>query len=558
MYYENLALQQIINKPMVINNWTIQLFMKMMGERTKKSKRRLGRVMRCQAASVIMLFLVGCGGTDHFPQLEKRLQVTQTAKQPATSPHITPSISVEQLFDWAEVTYPHLFPSPQKTAQWHEYKFRYYAETNMYLGVENGVDVLILGPETQNRLLKVGRIGDFTSRIYNLADPFTNVRQRNSGVLQRNLKNSHLYSDTTSRLIELQKLSGSAKSMLCKPSWVLAGINPRLLKPLLDFDQQDGTYNIPEPLEYAAGQDINFYLSRQSAAYAYHTNLWLRDGNWLAGREVIRTMTNWVDANGLRSVRTPNQQSCFQCYRHALAILLSLDALRSHSSLTPEVLAKILNWVEVFLVRIYIFDELPKGTAGVLDVEQRNNNHNAIRNQLLMAWAILINDPDKFDASIKNGYLKSLETIRADGSFYWDSQRGNWAIWYSNFMAGNLVNMAEMAYGQGIDLYKSSNSSGKNLHDSIDFLMRAKKDFVLINSYANENITNRGGTFTGIQDLSPFSQRKTEWDLWISWMERYSKRFKGMNKDIDSLVLSSRPMVSETDGLATCLSGLID
>ncbi len=522
-------------------------------------KRRFWKMMKFQAATVIMLFLVGCGGTEPVSQPIKMFAIARDSiKQPVTIAPPTPSISVEQLFDWAEVTYPELFPSRQKTSEWLQYKFRYYAETKMYLGVEGGVDVLILGPFTQNRMLLVGKMGDFTSNIYNLADPFTNIRQRKSGEFQRNLKNRHLYSDTTSRLIELQKLSDSAKSMLCKPSWELTGINPKLLKPLLYFDQQNGLYDIPEPLAYAAFQDINFYLSRQSAAYAYYTNLWLRDGNWLAGRDVITTMTNWVEANSLRSVRTPNQNSCFECYRHALAILLSLDALRGHSALTPEVLTKILNWVEVFLERIYIFEELPKGKAGTLDIEQRNNNHNAIRNQLLMAWAILNNDPDKFDASIKNGFLRSLETIRADGSFYWDSQRGNWAIWYSNFMAGNLVNMAEMAHGQGIDLYQSRNSSGKNLHDSIDFIMRARKDFALINVYAQENITNRGGAFTGIQNLSPFSQRKTEWDLWISWMERYRNRFRGMNKDIDFLVLSSRPMVSETDGLATCLSGSID
>jgi hypothetical protein len=223
--------------------------------------------------------------------------------------------------------------------------------------------------------------------------------------------------------------------------------------------------------------------------------------------------------------------------------------------MTPDSLTKIMNWVEGFLERIYIFQELPKGKAGALDLEQRNNNHNAIRNQTLMAWAILANDTVKFETSIKNGYLRSLETIRNDGSFYWDSQRGNWAIRYSNFMVGNLVNIAEMAFGQGIDLYQVKNSRGKNLHDAIEFLMRAKNDFSVINLHAKNAITNSGGDYTGFQDLSDFSQRKTEWDLWISWMERYRNRFKLINTEIDSLVLASRPMVSETDGLATCLSG---
>jgi hypothetical protein len=214
-------------------------------------KRRFWKMMKFQAATIIMLFLVGCGGTEPVPQPEKRLQPAQAAKQ-LVSPQITPSISVEQLFDWAEVTYPDLFPSRQKTSEWLEYKFRYYAETKMYLGVEGGVDVLILGPFTQNRMLLVGKMRDFTANIYNLTDPFTNIRHRSSGEIQRNLKNRHLYSDTTSRLIELQKLSDSAKSMLCKPSWGLTGISPTLLKPLLYFDQQNGLYDIPEPLAYAA------------------------------------------------------------------------------------------------------------------------------------------------------------------------------------------------------------------------------------------------------------------------------------------------------------------
>ena len=471
---------------------------------------------------------------------------------------LKPSIKIEQLFDWAGVTHQHLMPVRQKTSEWRIDGFKNYAETDMYFGLEGNVELAIIDPESQYLLKKVENTGVFNSSNYNLMDPFTSFRPRKSEDAQKSLKYRHLYSDTTSRLIELQKLTPSIRSSLCAPSWTLSNIKPKLLKPLVSFDQKNGLNNIPESLEKAARQNIDFYLSRQSAAYNFHANLWIRDGNWLAGKEIIDNMLAWVDANGLSDVQTSGSFSCFQCYRHALSILLTLDILRSHSSLTPDSLTKIMNWVEGFLDRIYIFQELPKGKAGALDLEQRNNNHNAVRNQALMAWAILANDPAKFETSIKNGYLRSLETIRNDGSFYWDSQRGNWAIRYSNFMVGNLVNIAEMAFGQGIDLYQIRNSRGKNLHDAIEFLIRAKNDFSVINLYAKNAITNSGGDYTGLQDLSDFSQRKTEWDLWISWMERYRNRFKSINTEIDSLVLASRPMVSETDGLATCLSGSKD
>ena len=86
---------------------------------------------------------------------------------------LKPSIKIEQLFDWAEVTHQHLMPIRQKTSEWRIYGFKNYAETDIYFGVEGNVELAILEPESQYLIKTVTNTGVFASSIDNLTDPFT-------------------------------------------------------------------------------------------------------------------------------------------------------------------------------------------------------------------------------------------------------------------------------------------------------------------------------------------------------------------------------------------------
>lgn len=66
--------------------------------------------------------------------------------------------------DWAERTYPDLFPGHQSNLQKDALQFRYYPQSGNYLGV-SGDAVLVLGPMSNNQIVTVGTVGQFAAQI---------------------------------------------------------------------------------------------------------------------------------------------------------------------------------------------------------------------------------------------------------------------------------------------------------------------------------------------------------------------------------------------------------
>ncbi|MBI5258547.1 MAG: hypothetical protein HY855_18720 [Burkholderiales bacterium] len=72
--------------------------------------------------------------------------------------------SVEALLDWAERTYPNLFPGHSATQWLAPYQYRYYPATGNYVGVD-GSDVYVLGPLSQNTIQRVGSVEEFRCAV---------------------------------------------------------------------------------------------------------------------------------------------------------------------------------------------------------------------------------------------------------------------------------------------------------------------------------------------------------------------------------------------------------
>lgn len=73
-------------------------------------------------------------------------------------------ISVDELLNWAEATYPGFFPGHQSTLNSAPYLYRYYSLSGNYVGVADGV-VFVYGPISGNALLAVGKVDDFTCQV---------------------------------------------------------------------------------------------------------------------------------------------------------------------------------------------------------------------------------------------------------------------------------------------------------------------------------------------------------------------------------------------------------
>ena len=70
-------------------------------------------------------------------------------------------VTPNELFNWAEQTYPTLFPSRQSTLQLASFEYRYYPEARNHLAVSAGL-VYVQGAVTDGVLALVGSLSDFT------------------------------------------------------------------------------------------------------------------------------------------------------------------------------------------------------------------------------------------------------------------------------------------------------------------------------------------------------------------------------------------------------------
>lgn len=83
-------------------------------------------------ALAIAALVAGCGGGEVATLSTQKVAAAQRALS-ATS--VTSAAAAELLMDAAEAAYPTLFPPHQATQTFGAFAFRYYPQTNMYLGV---------------------------------------------------------------------------------------------------------------------------------------------------------------------------------------------------------------------------------------------------------------------------------------------------------------------------------------------------------------------------------------------------------------------------------------
>lgn len=85
----------------------------------------------------------------------------------SASTHDAPYVpTIEELFDWAERTYPTYFPPSKTTKQFQDYAYRHYPETGNYVGVKSR-SVYILGPVVgqASEPIYVAQVADFACQV---------------------------------------------------------------------------------------------------------------------------------------------------------------------------------------------------------------------------------------------------------------------------------------------------------------------------------------------------------------------------------------------------------
>ncbi|MFY7857255.1 MAG: hypothetical protein ACOVQT_14035, partial [Rubrivivax sp.] len=86
----------------------------------------------------------------------RRLPLATTGSTATTAARIT----VDQLFDWAQVQYRNFFPSSRTTLKLGPYQYRYYPESQNHVAVADGV-IYVQGPISGGDIARVGTVAEF-------------------------------------------------------------------------------------------------------------------------------------------------------------------------------------------------------------------------------------------------------------------------------------------------------------------------------------------------------------------------------------------------------------
>lgn len=126
------------------------------------------QLMRLFLVLLGLVFVAACGSSDPTSSAHGVAQASMRAAVPSAQAPMAfpaPTITDDQFFNWAEATYPQLFPSRELTQQLAPYRFRYYRVTDTYLGVDDAGRVILLGTPTNYQIQTVGTLDAFTPSV---------------------------------------------------------------------------------------------------------------------------------------------------------------------------------------------------------------------------------------------------------------------------------------------------------------------------------------------------------------------------------------------------------
>jgi len=138
------------------------------------------RPLRCFVAVLFLLTLASCGGGGDAqlgqdnPLLQSHPVASDAGPLTAFAALSAPLAAAPRVPDatsflnWAEVTYPNLFPSAQPNQSVDIWTYRYYPQTNIYLGTNTSGDVLGLVGDGQGGYTSypLGKIASFSCSVY--------------------------------------------------------------------------------------------------------------------------------------------------------------------------------------------------------------------------------------------------------------------------------------------------------------------------------------------------------------------------------------------------------
>src|SRR5437870_1061592 len=73
--------------------------------------------------------------------------------------------TVQQVFDFAQATYPSLFSGTPESGTYLQYTYRYYPTSKNYLAVDNNNVIAMMGPATANAIRTIGPVSAYATDV---------------------------------------------------------------------------------------------------------------------------------------------------------------------------------------------------------------------------------------------------------------------------------------------------------------------------------------------------------------------------------------------------------
>jgi poly(beta-D-mannuronate) lyase len=301
-------------------------------------------------------------------------------------------------------------------------------------------------------------------------------------------------------------------------------------------------------------------IRKLSATEGYGSDQSAEDFSWavmvLSGRALAgdakarvtleNLLTAWAEAGGF--TETEEVHDAYYALKRQL-LPLSIAFAILEPKLDPDQASRIRPWIDGLVRKIdHHFDG---------DVDR--NNHRILADSVMAVWGATIGDHAMMEKGLSR-FQTVLAEARMDGTLELEARRGARALWYQRQTLSSLTVLAEVARGQGEDLYNMLTPSGQSYAALLGALINGISSPVLVAVYAAEN--HIPGPEKDYRKLElGFLDTRGHGRHYMAWAEAAILSGKGLAFDrLEALfqrqIRAERPLVDEfIGGNSTCFWG---
>ena len=244
-------------------------------------------------------------------------------------------------------------------------------------------------------------------------------------------------------------------------------------------------------------------------------------GNTTACRSIQTSARNWAQSF---SVTHPDKSNIFNDtltinMRLLLPLLSALGIAEAVSPMSTVDRKLVDPWLQN-MVRNFEHGMRSEGyykpASHGISSRKAAHNHAMMSSLAAMSYGAWVGDDKAFRAGLTQWDI-TLKSMRSDGSLPIETRRGARALFYQGRAIAALIQIAERAHVQNIDLYSRAPADEKTLHQTISFFINAVLNPERVLRYAKVNKAPGPSKNYKKQDFGGTST--------LSWIAPYMARF---------------------------------